>query len=253
MGCRWVEIILKFVKAQLDQSLVHVVSSSHLHSSYGVTCQCILGAGFALQLINAALVRHRPCYWVYKTLRFQSPVWRKKCLLNVKLAKVDQMSETGCGFLPLQAVLKTLLQPMSKAIQQVQTFREANRTSPLFNHLSAVSESAPALGWVAMVRREGEDFWDCGLCVTESGSVCGQINECNGPETGLFDSVITVWWTTVSWLTTATELCLLFWCTQWMHSFCVRLLKFVEDLDINIALICYCSRQFRGITPHFWK
>ncbi|XP_070703216.1 adenylyl cyclase-associated protein 1 [Pempheris klunzingeri] len=51
---------------------------------------------------------------------------------------------------PSDAVLMTLLQPVSKAIQQVQAFREQNRTSPLFNHLSAVSESVPALGWVAM-------------------------------------------------------------------------------------------------------
>uniref|UniRef100_A0A8C9XIK9 Adenylyl cyclase-associated protein n=1 Tax=Sander lucioperca TaxID=283035 RepID=A0A8C9XIK9_SANLU len=51
---------------------------------------------------------------------------------------------------PSDAVLTTLLQPVSKAIQQVQTFREQNRSSPQFNHLSAVSESVPALGWIAM-------------------------------------------------------------------------------------------------------
>ncbi|XP_026155562.1 adenylyl cyclase-associated protein 1 [Mastacembelus armatus] len=51
---------------------------------------------------------------------------------------------------PSDAVLTTLLQPVSKAIQQVQAFREQNRSSPHFNHLSAVSESVPALGWVAM-------------------------------------------------------------------------------------------------------
>ncbi|XP_029022547.1 adenylyl cyclase-associated protein 1 [Betta splendens] len=51
---------------------------------------------------------------------------------------------------PSDAVLTTLLQPVSKSIQEVQTFREQNRTSPFFNHLSAVSESVPALGWVAM-------------------------------------------------------------------------------------------------------
>ncbi|KAI3358772.1 hypothetical protein L3Q82_015171, partial [Scortum barcoo] len=51
---------------------------------------------------------------------------------------------------PSDAVLTTLLSPVSKAIQQVQAFREANRSSPLFNHLSAVSESVPALGWVAL-------------------------------------------------------------------------------------------------------
>ncbi|XP_018560726.1 LOW QUALITY PROTEIN: adenylyl cyclase-associated protein 1 [Lates calcarifer] len=51
---------------------------------------------------------------------------------------------------PSDAVLTTLMQPVSKAIQQVQAFREQNRSSPHFNHLSAVSESVPALGWVAM-------------------------------------------------------------------------------------------------------
>lgn len=56
---------------------------------------------------------------------------------------------------PSDAVLTTLLQPVSKAIQQVQAYREQNRTSPLFNHLSAVSESVPALGWVAMAPKPG--------------------------------------------------------------------------------------------------
>uniref|UniRef100_A0A3Q3X747 C-CAP/cofactor C-like domain-containing protein n=1 Tax=Mola mola TaxID=94237 RepID=A0A3Q3X747_MOLML len=51
---------------------------------------------------------------------------------------------------PSDAVLSTLLQPMSAVIQKVQGFREKNRTSTLFNHLSAVSESVPGLGWVAM-------------------------------------------------------------------------------------------------------
>ncbi|KAM7384565.1 hypothetical protein PAMA_011770 [Pampus argenteus] len=56
---------------------------------------------------------------------------------------------------PSDPVLTTLLQPVSKAIQQVQAFREQNRTSPQFNHLSAVSESVPALGWVAMAPKPG--------------------------------------------------------------------------------------------------
>ncbi|XP_033981274.1 adenylyl cyclase-associated protein 1 [Trematomus bernacchii] len=56
---------------------------------------------------------------------------------------------------PSDALLTTILQPMSKMMQQVQTFREQNRTSPHFNHLSAVSESVPALGWVAMAPKPG--------------------------------------------------------------------------------------------------
>ncbi|XP_076276166.1 adenylyl cyclase-associated protein 1 isoform X1 [Lasioglossum baleicum] len=43
-----------------------------------------------------------------------------------------------------------LLGPTSTQIQQIQEFREKNRGSPFFNHLSAISESIPALGWVAV-------------------------------------------------------------------------------------------------------
>lgn len=68
-------------------------------------------------------------------------------------------SKNGCVSLvchPSSSVLQnnfsTLLKPISEQIQVVQNFREKNRGSKLFNHLSAVSESIPALGWVAMVR-----------------------------------------------------------------------------------------------------
>ncbi|KAM3857977.1 adenylyl cyclase-associated protein 1 [Diretmus argenteus] len=56
----------------------------------------------------------------------------------------------SCSQKPSDAVLKSLLQPVAKVIEQVQTFREQGRSSPFFNHLSAVSEGVPALGWVAM-------------------------------------------------------------------------------------------------------
>uniref|UniRef100_A0A671LDM2 Adenylyl cyclase-associated protein n=1 Tax=Sinocyclocheilus anshuiensis TaxID=1608454 RepID=A0A671LDM2_9TELE len=56
---------------------------------------------------------------------------------------------------PSDSVLTSLLAPMSKVIQEVQSFREKNRSSPVFNHLSAVSESVPALGWVAMAPKPG--------------------------------------------------------------------------------------------------
>ncbi|KAL0622845.1 Adenylyl cyclase-associated protein 2 [Plecturocebus cupreus] len=45
----------------------------------------------------------------------------------------------------------TLLKPISEKIQEIQTFRERNRGSNMFNHLSAVSESIPALGWIAVM------------------------------------------------------------------------------------------------------
>ncbi|XP_043460933.1 adenylyl cyclase-associated protein 2 isoform X2 [Leptopilina heterotoma] len=44
----------------------------------------------------------------------------------------------------------SLLGPTSTQIQQIQEFRDKHRASPFFNHLSAISESIPALGWVAV-------------------------------------------------------------------------------------------------------
>ncbi|KAF4074115.1 hypothetical protein AMELA_G00250870 [Ameiurus melas] len=56
---------------------------------------------------------------------------------------------------PAQTELADLLRPISEHIEQIQTFREKNRGSCLFNHLSAVSESIPALGWVAVNQKPG--------------------------------------------------------------------------------------------------
>ncbi|XP_069671968.1 adenylyl cyclase-associated protein 1 isoform X3 [Periplaneta americana] len=49
-----------------------------------------------------------------------------------------------------QTDIVQLLQPTSAQIVAIQEFREKNRGSPLFNHLSAVSESIAALGWVTV-------------------------------------------------------------------------------------------------------
>ncbi len=46
--------------------------------------------------------------------------------------------------------MQALLKPTSDKISEIQAFREKNRRSNFFNHLSAVSESIPALGWVAV-------------------------------------------------------------------------------------------------------
>uniref|UniRef100_A0A8B9LRZ7 Adenylyl cyclase-associated protein n=1 Tax=Astyanax mexicanus TaxID=7994 RepID=A0A8B9LRZ7_ASTMX len=54
-----------------------------------------------------------------------------------------------------QAELADLLRPISEKIEEIQNFREKNRGSQLFNHLSAVSESIPALGWVAVSQKPG--------------------------------------------------------------------------------------------------
>ncbi|XP_032505768.1 adenylyl cyclase-associated protein 2 isoform X1 [Phocoena sinus] len=56
---------------------------------------------------------------------------------------------------PQENDVAALLKPMSEKIQEIQTFRERNRGSKMFNHLSAVSESIPALGWIAVSPKPG--------------------------------------------------------------------------------------------------
>ncbi|KAI5750547.1 hypothetical protein M8J76_016563 [Diaphorina citri] len=51
---------------------------------------------------------------------------------------------------PGQSDKMRLLQPTSDKIAAIQALREKNRASPFFNHLSAISESIPALGWVTV-------------------------------------------------------------------------------------------------------
>ena len=51
---------------------------------------------------------------------------------------------------PNQQILMDLLKPTGDNIQAIQAFREKNRTSEWFNHLSALSESISALGWVTV-------------------------------------------------------------------------------------------------------
>ncbi|XP_053673894.1 uncharacterized protein LOC128724154 [Anopheles nili] len=56
---------------------------------------------------------------------------------------------------PSNTELQNLLKPTSDKISTIQSFREKNRTSPFFNHLSAISESIPALGWVCVAPTPG--------------------------------------------------------------------------------------------------
>jgi len=56
---------------------------------------------------------------------------------------------------PSMENMMEVLAPTSEAIQSVQGFREQSRTSPYFNHLSAISESIPALGWVTITPAPG--------------------------------------------------------------------------------------------------
>ena len=49
---------------------------------------------------------------------------------------------------PNNAGVQKLLTDTANAINEIQQFREERRASAVFNHLTAVSESVPALDWV---------------------------------------------------------------------------------------------------------
>lgn len=66
---------------------------------------------------------------------------------NAQLAYITLASTSGK---PSDAQVPILLKPTSDQISAIQEFREKNRTSQYFNHLSAISESIPALGWVCV-------------------------------------------------------------------------------------------------------
>lgn len=51
---------------------------------------------------------------------------------------------------PSTPEITNLIKPTGDCIMKIQDFREKNRGSQFFNHLSAISESIPALGWVAV-------------------------------------------------------------------------------------------------------
>ncbi|BFZ11262.1 hypothetical protein BsWGS_14301 [Bradybaena similaris] len=56
---------------------------------------------------------------------------------------------------PDQNTFLELLKPSAAKLQAVQDFRENNRKSEFFNHLSAISESIAALGWVTIAPAPG--------------------------------------------------------------------------------------------------
>ncbi|CAH8482800.1 unnamed protein product [Schistosoma turkestanicum] len=51
---------------------------------------------------------------------------------------------------PSESELLSIITPLGKAIDEVIKFKDANRSSNLFNHLSAVAEFVTALGWLSV-------------------------------------------------------------------------------------------------------
>lgn len=66
-------------------------------------------------------------------------------------AQLDYITLATQSKQPTQNEQIALLQPTSAHITSIQEYREKNRSSEFFNHLSAISESIPALAWVTIV------------------------------------------------------------------------------------------------------
>lgn len=77
-------------------------------------------------------------------------IWAFECRAQRQYLVVASRSKA-----PADAEIMNLLAPTSQVIQSIQSFREKNRTSTQFNHLSAISESIPALGWVTVTPAPG--------------------------------------------------------------------------------------------------
>lgn len=75
-----------------------------------------------------------------------------KQAFDVQFAFVRTAADSAA---PATADLQNLLKPTSDQISAIQSYREKHRTSPFFNHLSAISESIPALGWVCVAPTPG--------------------------------------------------------------------------------------------------
>uniref|UniRef100_A0A8D2M2N4 Adenylyl cyclase-associated protein n=1 Tax=Zonotrichia albicollis TaxID=44394 RepID=A0A8D2M2N4_ZONAL len=76
-------------------------------------------------------------------------------LLNGSVAEFLRYSKILEGDVKTHNEVAVLLKPISEKIQEIQNFRERNRGSKMFNHLSAVSESIPALGWITVSPKPG--------------------------------------------------------------------------------------------------
>ncbi|XP_066922086.1 adenylyl cyclase-associated protein-like isoform X2 [Clytia hemisphaerica] len=79
-----------------------------------------------------------------------------KLVGNAFSAHKDVVTIAARNGRPSGSDLPTILIPLSNAITAVQEFRDANRKSAQFNHLSALSEAIPFLGWVSISPKPGQ-------------------------------------------------------------------------------------------------
>lgn len=98
--------------------------------------------------LNCSMMRHI-VFTIWFVIRHSLLVFT--IAFCICICEKNDLQPLSCLCVWPQTELSDLLRPISDQIEEIQNFREKNRGSQLFNHLSAVSESIPALGWVAVV------------------------------------------------------------------------------------------------------
>lgn len=139
---------------RLEQLAVTIQASSGLSNG-----DCVNGInGDAMQHVEAfdVLLRGPVSEYLKQSQVIGSDVERHAEMVhNALLTQRKFLKMAATHQEPAKTELQDLLKPISEHIHEIQSFRERNRGSSLFNHLSAVSESIPALGWVAVNIKPG--------------------------------------------------------------------------------------------------
>uniref|UniRef100_G1TX42 CAP N-terminal domain-containing protein n=1 Tax=Oryctolagus cuniculus TaxID=9986 RepID=G1TX42_RABIT len=141
----------------LERAVGHLEAVSHtsdMHRGYGDS-PSKAGAALYVQAFDSLLAGPVAEY-LKNSKEIGGDVQKHAEMLHtgLKLERALLVTASQCQQ-PAGNKLSDLLVPISEQIQEVITFREKNRGSKLFNHLSAVSESIQTLGWVAVAPKPG--------------------------------------------------------------------------------------------------
>uniref|UniRef100_A0A2K5Q5X6 Adenylyl cyclase-associated protein n=1 Tax=Cebus imitator TaxID=2715852 RepID=A0A2K5Q5X6_CEBIM len=142
---------------RLERAVGHLEAVSHtsdMHCGYGDS-PSKAGAAPYMQAFDSLLASPVTEYLkISKEIGGDMQKHAEMVHTGLKLERALLVTASHCQH-PADSKLSDLLAPISEQIKEVITFREKNRGSKLFNHLSAVSESIQALGWVAVAPKPG--------------------------------------------------------------------------------------------------
>uniref|UniRef100_A0A1B6FWV4 Adenylyl cyclase-associated protein n=2 Tax=Cuerna arida TaxID=1464854 RepID=A0A1B6FWV4_9HEMI len=148
---------LENVTSRLEQTVATTDSPktlSHSNSStqvnFSPTLSVSAGGGMSSQAFQDIISGPLTSYLTLSSQLGGEVAAHAKLVSEAFQTQLQYLQLAECRTAPSQAEQGQLLQPTSLKIQAIQELREKNRTSQYFNHLSAISESIPALGWVTI-------------------------------------------------------------------------------------------------------